>query len=134
MAGRQNGERRGDLAKLAGRFAHWRGTHAYGARIPDSLWQAAIDVAGQYGVSRTATTLKLGYYDLQKRVAAKKTTERLKEGSSSAFLEISPASLGAVCDWTIELERCDGARMRIEVKAASQPDLAALSRSFWDSA
>ncbi len=133
MAGRQDGALRGDLAQLARQFAQWRRTHAYGARIPEPLWSSAAELAVQHGLSRTATALKLGYYDLKKRVA-EKTTGRLEtESPSSAFVELSPAALGVGCQCTIELEKRDGSRMRIELKGASAPDLAAMSRSFWES-
>ena len=127
MAGRRDGGPRGDLARLAGEFAQWRRTHACGTRIPGRLWDSAAELVLQHGLSRTATALKLGYYDLKKRVAEKSSTT----GPSSAFVELSP-SLSVPSECTIELEKRDGSRMRIEVTGVSVPDLGALTRSFWE--
>ena len=46
---------------------------------------------------------------------------------------VSPASAGLCC-CTLELERDGGAKMRIQLKSVTMPDLAALSRSFWNPA
>ena len=125
MGGTRDDGVRGGLAQLARRFAAWRQGHAFGARIPEPLWDAAAALAVEHGISRTATTLKLGYYDLKKRVDRK--------GSIPAFVELSPPMLSAPSVCTIELEKRDGSRMRIELKGASPADLAAVSRSFWES-
>jgi hypothetical protein len=131
MAGRRDGGSRADMAQAARQLAHWRRTHAYGARIPKALWDSAVELAVRHGVSRTATALKLGYYDLKKRLAERPVPQ---SGIAPAtFVELTAAPFGNACECTIELEKCDGSRMRIEVKGASAPDLAAVSRSFWES-
>jgi hypothetical protein len=56
-----------------------------------------------------------------------------------AFLELAPpadhgftaASVGP-CQCIVEWEDAAGAKMRVELKGAPTPDLAALSRSFWN--
>ena len=58
-----------DLVQAAARFERWRRGASATGRIPDSLWNLAVDLAREHGLSRNATTLKLGYYDLKKRVA-----------------------------------------------------------------
>ena len=136
MAGRRDGGGHGDLAQAARQFAQWRRTHAYGSRIPKALWDLAVELAVAHGLSRTATTLKLGYYSLKKRLAERASAGALPHSGVAlpTFVELTPGPLGNTCECTIELEKRDGARMRIEVKGASAPDLAAVSRSFWESA
>ena len=56
------------LEGLRRRFEHWRRTHRARSRIPDSLWAAAVKMAGMYGLHRTARALRLDYYALKKRV------------------------------------------------------------------
>jgi hypothetical protein len=133
MAGRRDG---GGLAELARRFAEWRRAHPHGTRIPTQLWDWAVELAAEHGVSRTSASLKLGYYDLKKHVADKASTARRAEGedASPTFLELPAGALGARCECTIELEKRDGARMRMELKGASAAELAAVSRAFWESA
>ena len=51
-----------------------------------------------------------------------------------AFWELPlPASAGD-CECTLELEDAAGAKMRVHLKGVATPDLAALSRSFWNPA
>ena len=55
------------LSRLEQRFAAWREKRVAGQRIPESLWNSAVKMAIQHGVSRTASLLKLDYYSLKKR-------------------------------------------------------------------
>ena len=51
-------------ARLEGvrrRFERWRRTREGGTRIPETLWAAAVKVAGVYGIHRTAKTLRVNY-------------------------------------------------------------------------
>jgi hypothetical protein len=123
------------LTRAAREFSQWRRTHSYGSRIPKSLWAWATELAIQHGVSRTATTLRLDYYDLKRRVAESASAVEPQTGESAAptFVELAPVPLGT-CECTVELEKRDGSRMRIEFKGASAADLAVVSRSFWESA
>jgi hypothetical protein len=43
----------------------------WGVQIPDELWMLAAKLSDEHGLSRTASVLKLDYYSLKKRVAAK---------------------------------------------------------------
>ena len=49
-----------------------------------------------------------------------------------AFLELAPAADRGEC--TVELEDASGAKMRVHLMGVPMPDLAALSRSFWNPA
>lgn len=129
MAGRRDGS---DLTRAAWTFGQWRRTHPYRSRIPRSLWDLAVELADHHGVSRTATALKLGYYDLKRRVAERIVPN--DAGTPATFVEIGPTSPAVGCECTIDLQKRDGSRMRIELKGASAPDLAAVSRGFWESA
>jgi hypothetical protein len=90
-----------------------------------------VQLAAVHGVSRTATALKLGYYDLKNHLAERSAPQSAL--APAAFVELTAAPFGNACECTIELEKCDGSRMRIELKGASAPDLAAVSRTFWES-
>jgi hypothetical protein len=98
--------------------------------MPDVLWASAVELAREYGLSRTARALGLGYYTLQKRLAATGPSESPAAGVQSAFVELIPViPAGAEC--TVELERPGEATMRIHIKSAALPDLEALTRMFW---
>jgi hypothetical protein len=133
MHGRFRAEVPAELAKLARRFAAWRRSREAGTRIPQQLWDAAVDVASRHGLSRTATVLALGFYDLRRRLALSSRGKRDTQASSlqPAFVELPPIAAGREC--IIEFENRDGSRMRMHVKGMSVPDLVALGQSFWGS-
>ena len=115
------------LSRLERRFAAWRGKRVPGQRIPKSLWKSAAEMAAEYGVGHTAALLKLDYYALKKRVADANTAS-----APTTFIELPPGPLAALNECLIEWEDVAGARMRVQLKGHSTPDLLALSRGFWD--
>ena len=121
------------LEKVRRRFEHWRGTHRARVRIPQPLWESAVRMAGTYGLNRTARTLRLDYYVLKRRVQqAGGTCAALREEGGATFVELTPSPFANACECTLDWEQAGGARMRLQLKSATLPDLAALSRSFWD--
>jgi len=149
------------LEGLRRRFDRWRRTRKGRSRIPEALWTAAVKAAGQYGLCRTARTLRLDYYALKKRVEAAgclsggqtthhrtdrqpahHLTDRLgpAEGQAVAgqalagFVELAPAAPAGWPECILELEAPGGAKMRVHLKGGQVPDMTALSRSFWNSA
>src|SRR5690242_4987333 len=93
-----------DLAQATARFNQWRCSASTKSRIPDFLWNLAVEVAQEYGLSRTASTLKLGYYDLKKRVAERTALAASRPHGTVAdgFVELDPAALAMPCHCTIE--------------------------------
>lgn len=129
---------RGLPARLEGvrqRFEKWRRTRKVRSPIPETLWASAVKMAGMYGLHRTAKTLRVNYYTLKKRVQREAATaSNIPEGgAATAFFELTPPVAPGSCECTLELEDSGGAKMRVHLKGAATPDLAALSRSFWQS-
>jgi hypothetical protein len=116
------------------RFEHWRRTRRALSRIPESLWAAAVEMAGTCGISYTAKTLRVNYNALRKRVEhqAAAAPRKPEENTVSTFLELAPPPRVGSCQCTMELEDDSGAKMRVHLQSAEAPDLAALSRSFWE--
>jgi hypothetical protein len=123
------------LERLRQRFEQWRRSRQPRSRIPGRLWSAAVALAKIHGVNRTARTLRLDYYSLKDRVGpdeATVTRDPLAVPTTPPFIELSsPASTG-LCQCRVELKAADGTKMRIRLKSAAMPDLAALGRSFWN--
>jgi len=122
-------------------FERWRRTHQPRRRIPDRLWSAAARAAATCGLSRTSKALRLDYYALQERVEQQAAADQEERAATPKFLELaSPAGRGSAavpagsCECTLELEDADGAKMRVHLRGVATPDLAALSRSFWNPA
>ena len=119
------------LEELRGRFERWRAARRPRSRIPDELWASAVKATARYGLHRTSRALRLEYYSLKKRVE-QQSTVRFDARSAPTFVELAPVADG--CECIVELEDAAGAKMRVHLKGAAMPDLAALSRSFWNPA
>ena len=128
MSGRKRSEIPESLETGHNRFEDWRRNRKPGSRIRDPLWALAVKLADAHGVSRTASTLRLDYQSLKKRLAAMNGDSVSTPG---AFLELSPASLSPAAECVIEFEDGTGASMRVQLRGGDVPDLVALGRSFW---
>ena len=126
------------LEAVRRRFEQWRGTRKAHARIPDSLWDAAVVVADRHGVSRTANVLAVNYDALKKRLGRKTAAAGRREAEGKTrFIELTPlassppfASAGSG-ECFMELED-GGAKMRVRLQGVGTPDLSALVQSFWN--
>jgi hypothetical protein len=117
------------------RFGEWRRTRSVGSRIPKRLWASAAIAAGRYGISRTANVLGVNYATLKKHIPCQTAAAtNVSEEGAAAFLELAHPAFGGPCECTLELEDAAGATMRVHLKVATPPDLAALCRSFWNPA
>jgi len=115
------------------RFERWRRTRKGHARIPDSLWASAAIMADAYGISRTATVLRVNYHVLKKHLGHKKAaTGRTEAEGEARFIELAPFAPSSRCECLLELEDAGGAKMRVRLQGVGMPDLAALSQSFWN--
>ena len=123
-----------DLEATRRRLEQWRQRHRAPTPLPESLWAEAVQLAGRYGVSRTARALRVGYYSLQDRV--EKETRGAAAGgparSAAPFLELAVAPARGVGECILEWEDAGGGKMRVHLKGVEVPDLVALSRSFWE--
>ena len=115
------------------RIEQWRRSRKVRAPIPDPLWAAAVRMAKSYGMNRTARTLRLNYYGLKKRVEQQVVgvAGAVGMGGAVPFVELAPLPSTNVCECFLELEN-GGAKMRIQLKGITMPDLVALSQTFWN--
>lgn len=119
------------LLWLGQRLKAWRATRTPGQRIPDELWQAAADLARVHGLSRTATVLRLSYYDLQRRLSGLPVPRRGR-APAARFVELAaPAPLVGLGEHgTIEMVEVSGARLTLRLANASPRDLLPIVQLF----
>lgn len=135
MSERKQREFPAELADLAGQFLEWRQTRQVGCRIPDSMWESAVALARRFGVSRTAMALKLGYYELQKRVVG--TSAPVVEATSArtpTFVELPSPFAKFADECVVEFQKASGTKMQLRLHAPSSAELVALCRVFWEMA
>ncbi len=132
------------LTGMRQRFEAWRRNRQGRSHIPERLWASAVKAAATYGLCRTARTLRLDYSALKRHVAVSggaapgpRTDQRRgatlgpAPDDGAPFIELAPPARHVGSECLLELEDAGGAKLRLYLKGAVLPDLAALSRSFW---
>jgi hypothetical protein len=121
------------LTQLAARFEDWRHRRTSPSDpIPQVLWEQAVSLTTNLSISRVAQGIGVSWGTLKKRCPAQPFPPAVVEHSTSlGFVEVAtPAAWPVPTPGTeIELQRRDGARLRIHSSAAHIP-LATLLRTF----
>jgi len=118
------------LEQLRWRFESWRQQREKGARIPEELWQAALEEAARLGVNRVSRVLHLNYNDLKKRL---RLSDRLVLSTPEppAFIEMALRRDEGEGECVVEVESPDGRRMKLRFRGKPAMDVVAWSRAFW---
>ena len=116
------------IAQLQRQLDQFRSTHPRRSKLPEALWQAAVELARQHGIYPVSHPLRLDYVGLKKRLGGSRRARHRRP--KPAFVElIAPSSVqGGEC--VIEFETSAGNKMRIQWKTASQPDWTSLLRAW----
>ena len=124
------------LKQVAGEFAHWRQSRSHpGERIPQHLWDQAASLARVLPRSRVAQHLRLSPSDLNKPMATRNGSRPDAPPTPARFVEVPPPPVfpPATAAMEIELERADGARLRLRCPESALP-VGALVRAFLEGA
>ena len=126
------------------------------SRIPESIWQAAVDLSLESNPRQIARTIGLDYRSLMKRLNlseknASKTATTSRDSTTSlspialkdsispkgppAFIQLDIPSPPKPIEpdqneWSIEMENADGAKMKIGVKSTQMLDIAVICQNF----
>jgi hypothetical protein len=119
-----------EITELQHRVEQWRKVRRGREAMPSALWNQAAHAARQFGVARVCRCTRLDYSSLKEHVAVLLRQEDAGTGPRPGFIELMAPPAVPALECLIELEHPRGARMRIHLKGACAPDLAALCRSF----
>ena len=114
------------LTDASREFERWRRSRPRGARIPQTLWRTAMDLARTHGVSKTSQTLHLDYYAVQRRLA---DAEPARSTEASEFIELSLPAIPHASRCQISISDASGGAMRIDLSGLSAKDLATFVRT-----
>jgi hypothetical protein len=91
----------------------WRSANPPRTRLPEPMWEAAVEMAQRHGLHCTTKALRMDYMRLKKRLPAGTQPPRPRP-AAPAFLELlaSPTGLG---ECVVELESVGG-KMRVSLK------------------
>lgn len=118
------------LDQLAAQFEDWRPNRTQPRqRIPDALWDQAVALCTDLPYTRVATSLRLGNKELKARLQAQPAATPAALVKPPSLIAVPPGAdhLLALTDTQIEIERPDGARLRLH---ASDTSLATIVQSF----
>ena len=122
-----------ELTQLATRFQDWRHRRTTPSDpIPQPLWEQAVSLTTVLSISRVAQGIGVSGGTLKKRCTVHPSTAAAEEPSTTlGFVEVAtPTTWPVPTPGTeIELQRRDGARLRIHSSEAHLP-LATLVRAF----
>ena len=118
------------IAQLQHQLDQFRSAQSGRTKLPESLWQAAVELARQHGVYAVAHPLRLDYMGLKKRLGGVPSLRR--KAAKPAFVELIAPHAATLEDCVIEFESAGGGKMRIHWKAAAPPDWAHLLRAWRD--
>ncbi len=118
------------IAQLQHQLDQFRSAQSQRTKLPESLWQAAVELARQHGVYAVAHPLRLDYMGLKKRLGG--VSSRRRKAAKPAFVELMAPHPATLEDCVIEFESAGGGKMRIHWKAATPPDWAGLLCAWRD--
>jgi hypothetical protein len=118
------------IVQLQRQLDQFRSTQSQRTKLPESLWEAAVELARQYGVYSVAHPLRLDYTRLKKRLGGVPPLRR--KAAKPAFVELIAPHRAPVEECVIELESCGGSKMRIQWKTTVPADWTNLLRAWRD--
>ena len=119
------------LAQGLRQFEQWRHQKEGRGRVPDHLWSLAVKLAREFGVNRTAKTLRLAHNTLKQKSLLGQERTPSNRIPSIPFLELRPDNGGDGIECAIECERSSGQKIRIHLKGPDWPDLSLLCEGLW---
>jgi hypothetical protein len=117
------------IEQLQRQLDQFRSGHAHRTRLPESLWQSAVELARQHGLYSVAHPLRLDYTQLKKRLGGVATVPR--KTAAPAFVELIASHASAtISECVIEFESSIGGKLRIQWKGPNGPDWTSLLRAW----
>jgi hypothetical protein len=116
------------ITQLQRQLEQFRNTRPARTMLPESLWQAAVELARQHGIYAVAHPLRLDYTRLKQRLGGMPSRRRKQE--KPAFVELTADGAAPLPECVIEFESPGGGKMRIRWKAAVPPDWTGLLRAW----
>jgi hypothetical protein len=116
------------IVQLQRRLDELRSTRPHRTKLPETVWESAVELAREHGLYAVAHPLRLDYTQLKKRLDG--VVAAPKKASSPAFVELIATHPAVVSECVIEFESSLGGKMRIQWKGSAGPDWASLLRAW----
>jgi hypothetical protein len=99
------------IVQLQQELEQFRSANPARTRLPETLWQAAVNLAREYGIWGTAKPLRLDYMGLKKRLVGSEVPRVKLAKPAPSFVEFVPPQLPVTSsECVIEFDSSGGAR------------------------
>ena len=119
------------IVQLQRSLDEFRSTRSHRTKLPETVWQSAVELAREHGLYAVAHPLRLDYTQLKKRLGGAVNAPR--KAASPAFVELIASHSATMSECVIEFESSIGGKMRVQWKGTSGPDWASLLRGWRES-
>ena len=117
------------IVQLQRQFDQFRSTQPRRTKLPESLWEAAVELAREHGIYSVAHPLRLDYMGLKKRIGGISAIRR-RSTKAATFIELPAPQATAQHECAIDIECPSGRKMRIQWKASAPLDWTGLLRAW----
>jgi hypothetical protein len=117
------------IVQLQRQFDQFRSTQPVRTKLPEPLWQAAVELAREHGIYSVAHPLRLDYVGLKKRLGEIHAI-RHRPTKAAAFIELTAPQATGQHECAIDFEGLSGRKMRIQWKSSAPPDWISLLRAW----
>jgi len=123
-----------EIMELQRRLSEFRSTHKPRTRLPEALWESAVELARKHSLYAVAHPLRMDYMALKKRLAGTSSVaQKLPKTTKPTFVELISPVPAPLEECVIEVESASGGKMRIQWKSNTPPDWSSLLRAWRDS-
>jgi hypothetical protein len=123
-----------EIIELQRQLNEFRSAHRPRTKLPEFLWQAAVELARRHGLYPVAHPLRLDYMGLKKRLGETPAVQqKIRKRRRPTFVELIPPAPAPLEECVIEVESASGSKMRIQWKSNTPPDWSSLMCGWRDS-
>ena len=116
------------IVQLQRQLDQFRSAQPQRTKLPEPLWQAAVELARQHGIYAVAHPLRLDYMGLKRRLGGVPALRG--KASKPTFVELTAPNVVPLAEYAIDFEWPSGRKMRIQWKASAPPDWVGLLRAW----
>lgn len=124
-------ELKGRIEPLRQQVEEWRKHKGSNEKMPEPLWEAAIELAKVYGVSPVQRILRIDYRGLERRaLGINKPALKARSAVRPSFIEL-PSLPARRAEHQVELEDGSGRKLSLKVAAGHLAEVLPLAQAFW---
>jgi hypothetical protein len=118
------------IEPLRAQVDSWRKHKGSHKKMPESLWEAATELAKVYGVSPVQGILRIDYRGLERRALGIKQSAAKARASQPRFIEL-PSLPTRRAEHVVELEDATGRKLSLKIPAGHLAEVLPLAQAFW---